>query len=238
VSWRRGPATIPHAPALLPTATVVAGDCPRAKEVAGAAVGVLRAPPPAGGVAQPVLYAPTEPDSPHPGACAFKEIGAQSTCEPAINLAVPTSRTEILATAEIDPNMDCAVATEAVGTRFGPRASPVTTVFDGLGSCYFLTPERLVELEVDVRPQSVTTIAPMSSDGTRVTIAGHPGYRLPDVQPGERTFQVGLTADPEDEGTLFVRLKVGPVRPERGLSQADLAKLEPLIADVLNAHFA
>ncbi len=236
VSWRRSPATVPHTPGLVPMATVVAGDCARAKETAGAAIGVLRSPPPAGDARQPVFYAPTEPDAPFPGACAYTRIGPQSTCEPAINLAVPAGWPEILATSETDPNMDCAVATEAVGARFGPRASPVTMVFNGLGSCYFLTPERLVELEVDVRPESVTSIAPMVRDGTRVTIAGHPGYQLPDAQSGERAIQVGLTGDPDDEGTLFVRLRVGQVRPERGLSQADLAKLTPLIADVLNAH--
>jgi hypothetical protein len=236
VSWRRGPARIPHAPDLVPTATVVAADCTRAKEIAGAAIGVLATPPPAADARQPVLYAPTEPDSPNPGACAYTRIGAKSSCEPAVNLAVPGSRTEILAAAETDPNLDCAVATEAVGTRFGPRMSPVTMVFDELGSCYFLSPERLVELEVDVRPQSVGSIA--GYGGTRVTVAGHPGYRLPDVQPGERSIQVGLTRDPDDDGTLFVRLRVGPVHPERGLAPADLAKLEPLVADVLTAHFS
>jgi hypothetical protein len=235
VTWRLSARPLPHAVDTVPVATVTADGCPRAKELAGAAVAVFRARADLVAPQDPLVYRADEPDSPARGACAFVQVGRGSDCEPHAEVAVPGGRDAVVRAQGTDPNVDCAVARDAVAAHFGQREA-VAMTFNGLGTCRFVTADRLVEVEVDVRPESLASVEPMSPDAGDVTIGGHPGILLPDSPTGRHTIQIALGGE-DDAGTLYVALHAGPVGPAPGIAKADLDKVELVVADVLAAHF-
>lgn len=129
-------------------------------------VATLRATPGEGSPQRPLLHGPDDSDSPYPGACA--DLGDAADCVPYARTTVP-SGDELLDTT--DPDVFCAVAMDAVATVFGEDMEPVTT---GEGGCHFVSPERLVQLTFDVRPDRLSSATGHGPE--RVTIAGHPGF--------------------------------------------------------------
>ncbi|AGM03127.1 hypothetical protein [Amycolatopsis keratiniphila] len=75
-----------------------------------------------------LVYPPEGQDSARVGACA--DWGATEkgeTCDPAVEVEVPTGAEKILAAGAADPNLECAVFRDAVKMAFGADFAPIAT---------------------------------------------------------------------------------------------------------------
>ncbi|MFE5568410.1 hypothetical protein ACFQ68_25715 [Amycolatopsis japonica] len=91
-----------------------------------------------------LVYPPDGQDSARVGACAdWVSTEEGETCDPAVEVEVPTGAETIIAAGAADPNVECAVFRDAVRMAFGPDFAPIATP----GSCYFVEPKHRLQIE-------------------------------------------------------------------------------------------
>lgn len=223
VYWRQGPFASRFAPDYQVVA--VARDCDGSTALAESVMAVLAEPPPSGAEPQqPLFYAPDEPDSPWPGACAYAEgVSRPGRCEPHREVPVPDDIAK-----SFDAQVMCAVAVDAVGEHFGTQLLPVAVTDSGVNDCYFVEPERTIQL------QFVVKSGPLSRepDDRDVTIAGHPGYVT-----GHR-YRLSTSRETDTQATVRLTVLTGPVVPaDTPLPAGTDEKAEAVLADVLEKYF-
>ena len=226
VYWRQGPFTSRFAPTPDYQVVAVAPDCDRSTALAESVMKVLAEPPPTGvAPQQPLFYAPDEPDSPWPGACAYAEgVSRPGRCAPHRAVPVPDDIAR-----SFDAQVMCAVAVDAVGEHFGTRLRPVAVTDSGVNDCYFVEPERTIQL------QFVVKTGPLSRepDDRDVTIAGHPGYVA-----GHR-YRLSTSREADTQATVRLTVLTGPVVSADTPLPADTdEKAEAVLADVLAKYFS
>jgi hypothetical protein len=223
VYWRQGPFASRYA--ATPDYPVVVGmpDCDRATELAESVIEVLAEPPPVGVAPQhPLLYAPDEPDSPLLGACAYVEDPGR--CEPYREVPIPDDVTD----ASQDGHAMCAVSVDAVRQNFGPTLNPVV-VSDSGTVCYFVEPERTVQVTFVVKPGQ----ARGEPGDQEVTIAGRPGF----VGIGDSFWRYQLSVD--GDAVVVLEVGTGPVvASEVPLPAGTDKKADAVIAEVLRTYFS
>jgi hypothetical protein len=228
VAWRAGAADTTYARSPDEWARVAAADCGAARDLAGSVMTVLATPPPRDTPQAPLFYGMDEPDSPFTGACAH--LGEKG-CAPYREVAVPHGTAAVLKTTDVD--VQCALAQDAVAGAFGDQLVPVTAN----DSCYFVGPERQVQVRVRVRSSPVTEAAALS-EVRRAEIAGHPGY-VADT-PGSRGYEawVALSDDPAEDGHVSVAVDRGPASHEAGAPAEAAAKVDQMITAILAEYFS
>jgi hypothetical protein len=181
---------------------------------------------------QPLLYAPDEPDSPQPGACAM--LPSDDLCEPYVEVPVPGDAAAILAGSDADANVTCAVVLDEITAGFGQRFQPVTMGSSDSRSCAFVEPDRLLQVEVDIWSDPLGR-EPIYPNTTDVEYAGHPGQ----VGPGHEDYSAWMsTSTKVDEGgTVSFSVRTGeaasgPVPPE------SIAAAETVLTEILRNHFS
>jgi hypothetical protein len=148
-------------------------DCAYPDAIATEVISRMSAPPPAPvEPRRPVLYRADEPDLPVAGACAYLTDDA-ATCEPAVDVAVPDGEEAIVAAADLDPNVSCAVARAAVNRHYGRGLRPVTDPSQDTGGCHFVQPDRALSVEVTIRSGRVDEPRDAVDD---LAVAGHRGW--------------------------------------------------------------
>lgn len=235
VHWRQKPLTSRFAPAPDYPVLLTTLDCARSTALAESVMKVLAEPAPAGGEARsPMFYAPDEPDSPLPGACAHVEgVSAPGRCEPYREVPVPDDVTDAMH----DANAMCAVSAEVVGEHFGSRLRPAAVTDAGIDDCYFAEPERTIQVEFAVKAGPAR---PEPGD-REVTIAGRPGF----VTAGGGHYRYRLSTSSAADGdaadgdpTVELRVRTGPVASAATTLPAGTdRKAEAVLADVLREHF-
>jgi hypothetical protein len=176
-----------------------------------------------------LLYGPDDPDSPYPGGCAYVDRGDRTDCAPYAGTSLPPDDDIVSAT---DPNASCAVAMDAVATGFGAGMVPVTMA----DHCYFVSPERLFQVEFDVWPDALRDVTEPGPE--QVTIAGHPGFVKPGQEP-RTPYRVWLAAatSADRPGTLRFDITPGPLATGP-LPAEVIAKVEPVLAEIVRQHFS
>lgn len=230
VYWRQGPFESRYAAAPDYQVGLTMADCDQTKDVAAALMRVLDEAPPDDVTPQaPLLYPPNEPDGPYPGACAYVDGADLDECEPYTRTRVPR---DIVKGVSSDPNVVCAVAAVAVGSRFGAGLRPAA-VRGAPVSCYFVEPQRRLQVRFTIRGGRTTG----DPGSTAVTVAGHPGYVT--STPTLVEYTLSTTSTVEGDGTLALRVTTGPVLAEdTPLPTGSDQKARSVITDVLLAHFS
>jgi hypothetical protein len=237
VTWAAGPPAERSPDAL--AATVRAPSCPAAKQLAGAAITALAKPPTTDVSPQwPLLYGPDESDTPLPGACGFAVPGYENgeyeeTCEPYVEVPVPSGRAEILRAAAADLNVTCALAANAVADEFGEQLAPVTMTGKATRECLFVEPPHRYQLAVELSP------GPLRGDGRRVDVAGHRAVADCESESVTCRITVAASTNPDDAGTLDleIRKRPGAEFVDETLSPDIQDKAERVLAGVLRTHF-
>lgn len=100
---------------------------------------------------RPLLYTPQDNDSGAVGACIdFGADPGHTACEPYHEVSVPQGTDKIMAAAQANRNVQCAVFSEAVTALFGASMSAVTWG----AHCFFVEPTHKLELRVNVDPEN------------------------------------------------------------------------------------
>ncbi len=232
VSWEVEPTTAVFE-GYVPMVTVAAPDCAGARDHAETLIPALREPPTTDVTPQhPLLYAPDEPDSPRPGACAMAPIDHE--CVPYVEVPVPDNANSILAGSDNDPNVQCAVALDEVAAVFGTRFQPVIVGEPDFSQCLFVGPDRLLEIEFDIWSDPLgreTTY----SDTTDRDFAGHPGR----VRTGgaDHWAKASTSATRDEGGTLNLSVRTGPLT-SGPVTPENIAAVETLLTEILENHFS
>lgn len=220
---------------------VAAPSCSRARKTAAGVTGLLDSGRPVAAQPQrPVLYASAEPDVAAAGGCVDLRDQAPSDCAPYVPAEVPDDPVETIRAAEADPNVNCALALDAVREQFGERMRPVTAVHgtdaDGAPgyACGFL--EASHSRQVWIRASS----DPMGQDAGS-HIDGRPAHDVTTRSDGIRQLWVALDGTSEP-GHLYAEVLVTPDRRliAQGYPPVDkkpLQRLDELMADVMAEHF-
>lgn len=212
---------------------VQARDCKGGEAITTAAMSRLRdAPPTAAKPQRPLTYRPDEPDIALPGACAdFAPVTTARPCEPYVEITVPSGSQDVLRAAEADPNVNCAIAKEAVARHFGDKFKPVTS----MGRCVFVEPTHSVELTIVAMPISI------EMGDKPQNVAGHPAYTERRGNGSDLYIDHELGVSVGERGIVkftgsFAR-KRGADREAR-IDDSLSSKLQPLATDVMTKYFA
>jgi hypothetical protein len=228
IDWAPGPGDL--------VVRLAATTCAKVEPLVESVNRTLHEPPPDAPPQRPLLYPPDEPDRRFDGACAFADVGDASpeVCAPHVAVPVPADG-DLLTAAETDPDVACELALDAVTERFGNQMQAVA-VADRTAGCYFVTPERLVQLEFSVGSQ--TTFSQQSRHNRQeIEIAGHAGAVVHRQSPGEDyRFTVAAPADIDEPGVLRLRLAEGPVAAAE-LTDDAVDKAKQVLADIVRRHF-
>lgn len=239
LQWSQGRSGVASAPQQV--VTVRAKTCAQADKMALVLIKALDGPSPAQAKPQhPLIYKSGEPDMAAAGACA--DFGNfRMPCEPYHQVEAPTGAREVLRRVKADPNVNCAIAVEAVGKHLGPGFRPVTTngQSENLGNraCAFV--EQSHELVISV---SVIDAAPPSADaleppGKSVTVQGRPGAIFSAVGNRDDNLYIEVA----DGISLRVQFSFDPGRGATSKTPVDTKRaevLQPLAIDILSKYFS
>ena len=130
-----------------------AKDCDMAAALAEKVITFAGQNPPAGAAPQrPLLFGPEENDTASLGACADLGItGGEEDCQPYQEVPVPESPDDILAAADENRHVQCAVFADAIAETFGKQFRPVAWG----AHCFFVDTEHEVRVQVNVDPANV-----------------------------------------------------------------------------------
>ena len=213
--------------------------CPYARSFAAAAVPRLLA----DSLIGPLLYGRDGRDISAAGVC-LNLVGTDADCRPAVGVAIPPLTGEILAAGAREPDLSCALFTQAVAEFFGPEFSPVVTA----GACAFVRPDLGLQIEA-----AATDLGEPPADFGRqdlfdtgraeIRLAGRSAVSYASRDSGE----FAVYASPYDNPNRYghVRLILHAVA-RRGvvtdggeqLSSADTAKAAEVVTNVLMRHFS
>ncbi|MPZ80011.1 MAG: hypothetical protein GEV28_06265 [Actinophytocola sp.] len=122
---------------------------------------------------RPLLYGPDDNDTATRGACVDFSVGASDDCEPYQEVGVPEGPAEILAAAEENRHVQCAVFDEAIEAAFGAEYAAVTWG----AHCIFVAPDHVLQITVNVDAVNVPGEygrGGLYRDRRETTIAGKP----------------------------------------------------------------
>ncbi|HEY0448024.1 hypothetical protein [Actinophytocola sp.] len=225
--WRVGREVTTHADGDL-RAQLRAYDCDKVTSLLEPVLATLKQRPGDGRPRHPLLYAPDEPDRPFAGACAYADLPENADCAPYVETALPDDLT-----AAADPDVYCAVARDSVAKEFGAGMRAVTAHDD----CYFVSPERLVQVTVALWEEPAHGFVAGDPRARQVMIGGHPGFVLPRVDARPYEVWLATTTSVDKPGALRVTLAPGPVAGGR-LTDEAVARVAPVLADIVRAHFS
>ncbi len=184
-------------------------SCDEAKRIAGPVMEIVAVPPPAGAPQRPVLYPWDEPDVPNP-VC---RTVADPTCQPYVEVPVPEGPPlEVLRHALADPNIQCALATEAVDADL----TPVTAE----GKCHFVGAGKPT---VSTYLQAGSTYVPSSEE---TEVGGRPAEILVDDKQGY--LLVALAENLPGDVVLIVSTR----------GKTEEQTLRTVAEDILDRHFS
>ncbi|WP_328995405.1 hypothetical protein OG394_12450 [Kribbella sp. NBC_01245] len=240
LEWSQGPSGVATAPKRV--VTVRAKTCAQADKSALVLMKVLDGPPPAQAKPQhPLIYKSGEPDRAAAGACA--DVGTLEPCEPYHQVEAPTGAQEVLRRVKADPNVNCAIAVDAVRKHLGPGFRPATlnssAKYLAHRSCEFVEQshgQSFAVSVVDAPPTPKTVYVP---HGKEVTVQGRPGTHFSFVEPKSRRDD--LYVEVADRITLRLQFGLGlprGVTSKTALDSERAAVLQPLAIDILNKHFS
>lgn len=240
LQWSQGPSGVANAPKHV--VTVRAKTCGQADKSALVLMKVLDGPPPAQAKPQhPLTYKSGEPDRAAAGACA--DVGTREPCEPYHQVEAPTGAQEILRRVKADPNVNCAIAVDAVRKHLGPGFRPATlnSPAEHLAhrSCVFVEQSHehtFAVSVVDAPPTPKTVYLPHGQD---ITVQGRPGTFFSFVERNSRRddLYVGVA----DRITLRLQFDLVPGRGATTKTRPDTTRaalLQPLATDILTKYFS
>ncbi|MGH3358832.1 MAG: hypothetical protein ACRDO7_08510 [Nocardioidaceae bacterium] len=221
---------------------VNAPTCGRGKKLVAQVTKVLddRPPPSESAPQRPVLYDPDEPDVAAPAGCADLAEFATADCAAYAETDVPDGGVEVIRGAEADPNVNCALALDAVRAHFGERMRPVTAVHGAAAdgspayACGFVEPSHATQVWIRASSE------PMGQEpGSE--IGGHPARDLTTAGEGMRQLWVALDGA-QDRGHLYAEVLVRPDRStgmfsDSPVDELPLRKLDELMTDLVDEHF-
>lgn len=188
---------------------------------------------------RPVLYQAGEPDAPASGACIDLVDFAESECRPYVETDAPSDGEETIEAAGEDPNVNCAIATDAIEEHYGASLRPVTAIgrlgiHEGdVRRCGFVDESHAIEVWIGVSNE------PMQVPGES-EVDGHPARDETSTTSSDLvTRDLAVALDGEDApGLLYGKVVL---RPERGREyigdDGQLDDLDEVMTDIADAHF-
>lgn len=188
---------------------------------------------------RPVLYQAGKPDAPAPGACIDLVDFAESECRPYVETDAPSDGEETIEAAGEDPNVNCAIATDAIEEHYGASLRPVTAI-GRLGMheadvrrCGFVDESHAIEVWIGVSDE------PMRVPGES-EIGGHPARdATPTISSDYLTRDLAVALDDEDApGLLYGKVVLRPGRGREYIGDdGQLDDLDEVMTDIADAHF-
>lgn len=177
---------------------------------------------------RPLLYRPEDNDNPEPGACGDFNGGAG--CEPYHPTPVPQGVENMLAAADNDQNVTCAVFQDAVKDIFGPTYQPVTWG----EHCFFVEPTHTVLLRCNVDGQNPPSEYGKSTDvytgRQEIRIEGKAAVVFWDTEHSQYDVYLSPFNDMNRTGNLHITVQARPGRGDTawkgGLPKLDDKKAE------------
>lgn len=227
LSWRQAPSGFKNGDSQNVTISAGCGD---AEKLAASAMRLLAKPAPASHVVpqRTLTYRSTEPDVAAAGACV--DLGVKQTCEPYHPVSAPHGDREVLRRVAADPNVDCAIAADAVRKHLGARMRPVVESAAKVRQprCVFVEPTHAVRLTI-----SVDEGATYNTASKPVKIAGRNTWTVSDPEGRDLAAEI-------DGGMMEINLSIAPPRGAQTLRSADsqkLTELSPITADIIGEYF-
>jgi hypothetical protein len=152
---------------------LLAQNCDKAAALAEKVITFAGQNPPAGTAPQrPLLFGPEENDTASLGACAdLGTTGGEEDCQPYQQVPVPESPDDIVAAAEENRHVQCAVFADAIAGTFGKQFKPVAWG----AHCFFVDTEHEVRIRVNVDAVNVPSdygVGSLYTDRENTEIAG------------------------------------------------------------------
>jgi hypothetical protein len=178
---------------------------------------------------RPLLYKPDENDNPGPGACAdFGPLGAGPDCEPYHDVSVPHGTDTIMAAANGNRHIQCAVFTDAVKSLFGPSFNALTWG----EHCFFVEPTHTLQITVNVNPDDPPsdygTKADLWTDRQETELGGKPAVTFWDTHKKDFDIYLSPYNDLARNGNLHIQISA---RQGRGDGARKDIKLDPAKAE-------
>jgi hypothetical protein len=228
LDWSEGPDRV---------VKLTAPDCPRGEPVVEKLINAVRSAPPDSVAPQrPLVYRPDETDVPIPGACVNFHYDPDVQCQPSVAVPVPGGGAQaVFDAATSDDLVSCALAMDAVRTRFGPTMEPV--VAKDIPGCHFVEPTHTVTVRISVTPNG--ELRKVVQDGRSETVADRPAMSAIDVISGYRMCLVPVAG--AANGVLCLDARFAPGRGVDKETPADTGKsaqLQPVARDIVMKHFS
>jgi Protein of unknown function (DUF3558) len=235
VTWSQGPSGSTDKLHSDVAIEVQGGPCDQTSAVAAAVMAAIPTTPPSAPPQRPLLYGAGDPDDDAPGACIdFTNMGNTDGCNPAHEVAVPHGAAAILAAADADSNINCAIAHDAIKAvaGAGEHFAPVTYA----DFCFFVEPTHTIQFTVDVddkyAPDEYGKHTDVYSNRTQITIAGHPAIVFDSSEGTEHEVYVSTGNDVDQPGFVHTDVHVLPQRGTPPDTKADPAKTQHVAEDV------
>lgn len=178
---------------------------------------------------RPLLLRPDENDSPEVGACVDFNGGAG--CEPYHPVQLPNGIENLLAAADHDQNVTCAVFQDAVKATFGPTLAPATWG----EHCFFVEPTHTLLLRCNVDgtnpPGDYGRRTDVYSDRQETQIAGKPAVTFWDLDHSQYDIYLSPFGDLNHPGNLHINVETRPGRGDTSIPKGGPAKLDPAKVD-------
>lgn len=190
---------------------------------------------------RPVLYEPGEADSAAVGACADVKESEEIDCTPYAEADAPSTGEQTIKAAEADPNVNCAIAIDAVHEHFGSDMSPVTARYSGEThgdakyACGFVEESHALQVWFVASPDPMNQTPDSEMDG-------HPVHDLTTASQGMRQMWIALD-EPDESGHLYAELRVLP-SPDHGMyadapvNEKPLEELDETTSEIVSEHFS
>lgn len=210
--------------------SMTAASCDGAAQLAERAVALVDQQPSDADAApqRPLLFKPEDNDSPEPGACV--DWNGDAGCEPYHPVPVPEGIEKILAAADRDQDVTCAVFHDAVKSLFGSTFNPVTWG----EHCFFVEATHTLILRCNVDgqnpPSDYGRRTDLWTDRQEIQLAGKPAVTFWDKNRTDFDVYLSPFGDLTRDGNLHInvdtRLGRGDTSLASGRPKLDPAKAE------------
>lgn len=216
------------------------GTCDQTSQLATGLVTAMNGQPPSLGEPQSqLLYAAGEPDDPEPGACLDFVGQPGVVCNPYVPTSIPGSTADLLAKADANRNVACAMAKDPMQAAF-PDLKPVTWG----AHCFFVGPAHTLEIYFDVsaanHPADYGKDPSLYQDRKTSTVSGHPAVSF--RASGEYYVYVSPGQDLNQNGIVAGIVKVFPPRGsgdatrKMTVDQATTTAVDQVMAKIVAAY--
>jgi hypothetical protein len=242
VAWNQGDSQTGNKYFLAQVFKIYAANCDIATQYAEKAIS-LATQSPSNAATQPqrpLLFKADEDDTGSVGAC-LDLPGNQEDCEPYHEVQLPQASDQIMAAAEKNRNVQCAVFQDAVQANYGPTFKPITWA----AHCFLVDPSHLFDITVDVDPKNRSEEygkGGLYTERQETQIAGKPAVTFYTADKTEYDVYLSPSGSLADQGNLHINARGhanrgtgSAIHPQ--VDQGNLKLADQVMAQVVQKYF-